>query len=99
MAVDEPHGAAPEDQPSRFHTARRWVRTILGFTVILIGLVLAIPGVPGPGLLIMIAGLAILATEYLWARRYLNRIKDSGDKLSAFLFRKKKPKDPDDNVK
>ena len=91
MADTEPQGTAPEQKPSRFHTARRWARIVMGFTVILFGLILAIPGVPGPGFVFVIAGLAILATEYVWARRYLNRIKDGGEKFSAFIFRKKKP--------
>ena len=31
---------------------------------------------PGPGLLVVAAGLALLATEFLWARRLLDRVKD-----------------------
>jgi len=30
---------------------------------------------PGPGLLVIAAGLALLATEFLWARRLLDRVK------------------------
>jgi drug/metabolite transporter (DMT)-like permease len=77
--------------PVRFRKARRVARIVLGFTTILIGLILAIPGIPGPGLLIVIGGLAILATEYVWARRYLNRLKQGGEKLTAVFFRRKKP--------
>ena len=40
---------------------------LIGATVLLIGLVMLV--LPGPGLPIMAAGLAILATEFLWARR------------------------------
>jgi tellurite resistance protein TerC len=65
------------------------VRTVMGFTVLLFGLILAIPGVPGPGFVFIIAGLAILATEYVWARRYLNKIKEGGEKLGMIFFRKK----------
>ena len=84
----------PEHAPLRFRKARRIVRIVLGFTTILIGLFLAIPGVPGPGFVVMIAGLAILATEYVWARRYLDRLKDGGEKISAILFRQKsRPKE------
>ena len=90
MTDEVPQGTTPDSKPARFRTARRWARIVMGFTVILFGLILTIPGVPGPGLLIMIAGLAILATEYVWARRYLNRIKQGGNKVSAFLFRRKK---------
>ena len=31
---------------------------------------------PGPGLLVIIAGLAILATQFAWAERALDRMKD-----------------------
>jgi hypothetical protein len=31
---------------------------------------------PGPGILLIIAGLAILATEYVWAQRALNFARD-----------------------
>jgi Putative transmembrane protein (PGPGW) len=30
---------------------------------------------PGPGILLIIAGLAVLATEYVWAERLLNLAK------------------------
>lgn len=43
--------------------------TIIGVAVIAIGIVL-LP-LPGPGWLIIFAGLGILASEYAWARRLL----------------------------
>jgi Putative transmembrane protein (PGPGW) len=48
---------------------KRILITILGILVILIGIVL-IP-LPGPGWAIVFGGLAILATEYVWAQRVL----------------------------
>jgi uncharacterized protein (TIGR02611 family) len=80
----------------QYRMALRIVRTIMGFTVILIGLVLTIPGIPGPGLLIVFGGLAILATEYVWARRYLAKIKEGGEKLRYIFFPNRKPKDKPD---
>jgi uncharacterized protein (TIGR02611 family) len=47
--------------------SKRAAITIVGFTLILIGIVL-IP-LPGPGWLIIFAGLAVLASEYVWAER------------------------------
>lgn len=47
--------------------ARRIIVTILGFTVVLLGLVLLV--LPGPGLLVVALGFAILATEFVWAWR------------------------------
>lgn len=43
--------------------------TIVGFALVMVGIVLLF--LPGPGLLVIIAGLALLATEFAWARRLL----------------------------
>ena len=43
---------------------------VIGAAVVVIGFIL-IP-LPGPGWLIVFAGLAILATEFVWAERLLN---------------------------
>ncbi len=51
----------------RHHARRVWV-TVLGVLVLLVSLVFASPFVPGPGALTAVAGIAILAREYEWAR-------------------------------
>lgn len=51
----------------------RLVVTTAGVAVIALGIVL-LP-LPGPGWLIIFAGLAILATEYAWAGRLLHRTR------------------------
>ena len=48
--------------------------TVAGAVVIAIGIIL-LP-LPGPGWLIIFAGLGILATEYAWAARLLRRMRD-----------------------
>lgn len=55
-------------------SAKKVVIGIAGSIVLLIGLV-AIP-YPGPGWLLVISGLAILATEFDWAKRILDKTKD-----------------------
>ncbi|MBK6910208.1 MAG: PGPGW domain-containing protein [bacterium] len=75
-----PHGAA-------FAAALKLVRTILGFSVLLVGILMI--ALPGPAVVVIPLGLAILATEYAWARRYLNKFKDGGQKLGAIRLRKK----------
>ena len=45
-----------------------------GFVVVLVGLAM-IP-LPGPGLLVIAAGLALLALEFVWAERVLERTID-----------------------
>ena len=42
-------------------------------TLLLLGVVLLV--LPGPGLPVMAAGIAILATEFLWARHALRRAR------------------------
>ena len=56
---------------------------IVGGIVVLIGIV-AIP-YPGPGWLIVFAGLAILATEFPWAQRLLDRARGKYDAWSDWL--------------
>lgn len=51
----------------RHHARRVWV-TILGVLVLMVSAVFASPFVPGPGALTAVAGIAILAREYEWAR-------------------------------
>lgn len=48
---------------------KRFVMTILGFGLLGVGAVMMV--LPGPGLLFVVAGLVVLATEYVWARRLL----------------------------
>jgi uncharacterized protein (TIGR02611 family) len=49
---------------------------VLGALVMLAGLLLALPGVPGPGLVLVAVGLGILALEFDPAERLLERILD-----------------------
>lgn len=72
-------------------TARRWIMIVFGFTLLGLGLLLAIPGIPGPGLVVVWAGLAILAVEFLWARKLLKKFQEEGTRLKDLLFRRKGP--------
>jgi uncharacterized protein (TIGR02611 family) len=56
---------------------------IAGGLVVLIGII-AIP-YPGPGWLIVFAGLAILATEFEWARRLLDKSRGKYDAWTEWL--------------
>ncbi|MBC8412913.1 MAG: PGPGW domain-containing protein [Nitrospira sp.] len=53
--------------------ARRLIKIVIGFTIALAGIVMLVT--PGPGIATIVAGLAILATEYVWAQRLLKRFK------------------------
>ncbi|MDQ2751279.1 MAG: TIGR02611 family protein [Actinomycetota bacterium] len=85
-AVGSPAAAAtqPGRTPGRIRGLRARVRSVPGGAVVwrvgitLIGLVIIAGGVvllplPGPGVLIIFAGLGLLATEYEWASRLLGR--------------------------
>ncbi|MDH3585332.1 MAG: PGPGW domain-containing protein [Phycisphaerae bacterium] len=61
------------------HQARRLVVTVIGFSVLLAGVALLF--LPGPAVLVIPAGLAILATEFVWARRWLRRLKREAQSL------------------
>lgn len=58
---------------------------IVGAIVLIIG-VIAIP-YPGPGWLIVFAGLAILATEFAWAHRLLHYLRGRYDAWTDWLGR------------
>lgn len=68
---------------SVFKQAKKASIGIVGGIVVLIGIV-AIP-YPGPGWLIVFAGLAILATEFDWAQRLLDRIRGKYDAWTEWL--------------
>ncbi len=50
---------------------RRILRAFFGFFLIAVGLILALPGIPGPGLLVALGGLVLLSEHFHWARRLL----------------------------
>ncbi|HEV3376688.1 MAG TPA: PGPGW domain-containing protein [Thermoleophilaceae bacterium] len=46
---------------------------LLGLLIVLAGLVMSGPGVPGPGIAVILIGLGFLALEFDWAERLLER--------------------------
>ncbi|MGD8306735.1 MAG: PGPGW domain-containing protein [Ignavibacteria bacterium] len=52
---------------------KRIVITVVGFTVLIIGILLIV--LPGPAFIVIPVGLAILATEYEWPKKVFNKIK------------------------
>jgi uncharacterized protein (TIGR02611 family) len=59
--------------------------TVVGVAVIIAGIIL-LP-LPGPGWLVIFAGLGILATEYEWAGRLLTFARDRVKKWTQWLGR------------
>ncbi len=62
-----------------YKVARRIVITVLGVTVLLIGLALIV--LPGPAFIVIPAGLAILSLEFAWARHWLHKLKDGTNQV------------------
>jgi len=54
--------------------ARRVAIAVVGGVVLLTGVLML--ALPGPGMLVIPAGLAILALEFAWARRWLNAVRE-----------------------
>lgn len=53
---------------------KRFFIAVIGGTVVLVGIALIV--LPGPAFIVIPAGLAILATEFAWARRWLHKARD-----------------------
>ncbi len=60
---------------------------MIGFSLLVVGLILAIPGVPGPGIPLIIFGLVILADHFEWARRLLDWVKRKAERARERLRR------------
>jgi tellurite resistance protein TerC len=58
---------------------RRTAVTVTGFALLLVGAALLV--LPGPGVVVIVGGLAVLATEYAWASRPLNAMRARLERL------------------
>ncbi len=87
--LDDPLEDLAEDQARRWYElgkssnvivrqAYRIIVFVVGLTVVAAGIAMLV--LPGPGIVVVIAGLAILATEFVWARLLLQRAKKYAEK-------------------
>lgn len=58
-------------------TASAALKLAAGFGLLIVGGVLALPGIPGPGILIMLAGLFLLSDHFVWARKALAWVRQT----------------------
>jgi uncharacterized protein (TIGR02611 family) len=72
------------------HPIHRAAVVVFGFLVVLAGIVMSGPGVPGPGIATILVGLAFLALEFDRAERMLEKaiiwgdhVKDRAEETSA----------------
>ena len=77
-----------------FRSTKRIVVFVVGVALVVLGIAL-IP-LPGPfSIPLMVAGLAVLATEYVWAEKMLDTVKDKTQQAADLAKRKilrRKPK-------
>jgi len=55
--------------------ARKLIVAVIGFTVLLIGILMIV--LPGPAIVFIPLGIGILAIEFIWARKLLQKMKDN----------------------
>ena len=73
--------------------ARRVVVFVIGSTVLFIGIAMVV--LPGPAVIVIPLGLAILATEFVWAKDWLKYAKRHLDNLGARAAKaRQRTKDP-----
>lgn len=75
---------------------RRTLAASVGLVTLVVGIALLV--LPGPGLVVMLFGLAILATEFAWAKRSMNHVKHQGSRVARGIKRKKKPNTTDEGT-
>lgn len=76
--------------------AKRWLKIIFGFTLLALGAVMVFT--PGPGWLIILLGLGVLAAEFVWARTLLDRLKQQGVRIRDAVFAHSRPPAPADRA-
>ena len=79
------------------HLTYRWARriavAIVGASVVIVGVAMIF--LPGPAIVVIPAGLAILGLEFAWARRWLRLIRErTTNALSSYTRRRPPPPPP-----
>jgi uncharacterized protein (TIGR02611 family) len=64
---------------------RRFFRILGGFTLLIVGVVMLFT--PGPGWPVVFLGLTVLAAEFVWARRLMDRMKHEGNRLKDTVLK------------
>jgi hypothetical protein len=70
--------------------AKRLIKIVIGFTILLGGCIMLVT--PGPGIPTVVGGLAILGTEFVWAKRLMKRFKDGANNLKNSILNNSKKK-------
>ncbi|MHB8056303.1 MAG: PGPGW domain-containing protein [Desulfuromonadaceae bacterium] len=59
--------------------AKRLIVTVIGFTILAAGIAMIV--LPGPAIVVVPVGLAILSTEFIWARKLLVTLKERIERM------------------
>ena len=59
----------------------RVCRILAGLTLLIVGAVLSVPGIPGPGILVIFLGFGILSQDFKWASRWHTRLKGVAERF------------------
>lgn len=71
-----------------FHSidqVRRFFKILGGFTLLLAGAVMVFT--PGPGWPVIFLGLTLLAAEFVWAKKLMERMKHEGNRLKDTVLK------------
>ncbi len=64
-----------------WRSSKRAVVFVVGVTLLVVGLIMFVT--PGPGILLLVAGLAVLASEFAWAEHLLDKAKEQAAKAGS----------------
>jgi len=67
-----------------YRIAKRLVILALGLSVVAVGIAMLV--LPGPAVVVIPAGIAILATEFAWARHLLQQMKAQASRAHRAVF-------------
>jgi len=64
---------------------RRFFKILGGFTLLVLGAIMVFT--PGPGWLVIFLGLTVLAAEFVWAKRLMDRMKHEGNRFKDTVLK------------
>src|ERR1700691_5004789 len=77
-------GATHEMAATTLQQAKRLLKIVFGFTLLAAGIIMLVT--PGPGWVVIFFALGVLAAEFVWARRLLNRLKEQRERIRKTVF-------------
>jgi drug/metabolite transporter (DMT)-like permease len=81
-------GASRGPMIATLQQARRLIKIVFGVTLLIAGVAMLV--LPGPGIVVIAFALAVLGGEYIWARRLLQRMKESISRVRDAVTRRQR---------